>query len=502
MREYLDLFFEDRQLQKIQLFKRMIAERKSEDKQEQIAKDMGLSNLVITKLLSELTHDVENEGICDGTNFEFDIINRVTTTEVEVEDLKRAYLRDSIYFRIVNQLLFHEIPNQQVLLDALKLSPSTYYKRIRELNDRLRPFDIEVTTYRIIGIERRVRHLLALTYATYFSKEDAYIPEKDYERSEIYIANLVDEICQPLNDWQMHFCVTMANITRTRLTNGQVVQYETHQILDLDEFDTPLGVTSHYRIKESLERNLSPVYLQRLSELDLKFETIFILKTMILIQAEFQEDMSVLFSKDFAQRKVACIQVVSDLIYQKKGIKVSEARILKFINSIRNIINEIYSFQDSPFFAEPEQVHNNVLKSSDFSNQLISTIFWKIIENLLENPLPSDISRFHARYFQEYLTKLPTELDLTLLLTQLNVHFRYSHMENNRQLITRELKSSLILACTFEEDKQADVVFTDLRIQRQPDVLYFIDNEPLTLSRWQYIEQAMLEHLKHVNQAS
>jgi hypothetical protein len=496
MREYLDLFFEERQLKKIHLFKQMVTRQSSPEKLSVIARDLGFSNTVMTKLLSELTQDVTNEGLCQGTNFEFDVINHRTTTEVEVEDLKRAYLKDSVYFRIINRLLFHDNPNQQVILDALNISSSTFYKHIRRLNDRLRPFDIEVTTFGIIGSERRIRHLLALTYATYFNKDDGYISDSAYERSEVYIDALTSEICEPLNPWQMHFSVTMANITRIRLFNQHTVSYETHQIVDPDAFDHELGISSHLRIKASLEKNLAPEYLSKLSEQDLRFETIFILKTLILIQAEFQEELSVLFSIDFAKRKMACIQVVEDLIFQKRGITVSQTDILKFMDSIRNIINEIYSFQDSPFIAPSEPTYNDVVKSTDFNNQLIFTIFWKIIEVLLENPTPLDISRFHARYFQEYVTKLPTELDLTILLTQLNVHFKYSHMENNRQLITKELKSSLVLACEFDETRSPHVVFSDLRVHRQPGVLYFVDNEPLTLARWQYMEQAMLAYVK------
>jgi hypothetical protein len=203
-----------------------------------------------------------------------------------------------------------------------------------------------------------------------------------------------------------------------------------------------------------------------------------------------------LFSESFRQKKQACVRVVRDLIFQKRGCLISDEKIQQFLSSIQNIINELYAFQDDQIFTVCETSYYNVVRPSDFNNQLISTLFWKIIEELLDRPTQQTIQRFHDRYFQEYLTKLPAELDLSLLQTQINVHFNYSHMENNQRLIQKELASSLILSVIFDENAPADVVFTDLLVVREPGVLYFIDNVPLTLSRWQYIEQKILNYVK------
>jgi hypothetical protein len=496
MREYLDILFEERQLQKITIFKLMLRLPTTRDKQVRITESMNISMAMFNKLTTELSDDLYEWDICQGTNFKYNVINPETTSEYEIELLKSYYLKDSIYFRIIDQILFGQYQSQQILLEQLGLSAGTFYKRLREINKRLRGLNFEVTTFQLIGDERRIRTVLATIYAKYFAREDAFIPLDAYDRCRAYVEKICGLVCQPLTAWQLHFLTYLTYIAHHRLALGSPLIYTDNPIFDVSIFDQQTSITAHQVIRKVVEENLPPNLVAHMTELEIRSEVVGILNILLLSHVDFKENVYLLNSTSFVTKRNNCIESVQVLIEKRRGYRLEQDTMDKFMMSIKNIINEIVSYQDTPYLTVSDYSFYNVVKATDYHSMLISDILSVIITQLLEHPTVSTVKQLHQRYFQEYVTQLSSEVDLRILRPSVNIHFLYSHLENNKRLLQRELSSSIMLNYTTDETRPANIIFTDIVMKKQEGALYFFDDETLNIDRWQQIEKTILSFAK------
>jgi hypothetical protein len=497
MREYLELLFEDRQLQRLAVFKLMLELPASRDKMIRISQQLSVSMSTLNKLVAELSRDLDYENLCDGTKFEYNIINPSTTTEIEVELLKRCYLKDSIYFRILDAILFNPYDSPKQCIEALQLTQATFYNRLKELNQRLKPFEIEISNFQVLGNEVQIRNLFTLTYATYFSKDDAYMSAFDYEQCQQAFVKIAEKVCSDLNAWQRHFLATLAYIGKHRLSTGHPIVYTTSKIFDMDALTSEDAQSTPQQIRAEIVANLSSRTLPRLTDMDLNWETIYVLNTLILLQVRFNERIEDLYSKRFWDKIQACIGSVQDLILKERGYELSQEVMFDMLRAIKTIVDDVYCLEDAPFLLTEKTAFFNVVRAEDYQELLLSKILWVIIATLQEDASSGTIARIHSRYFQEFITKLPQCDEIRKLQPCLNIHFEYGHLENNLNLIQQQLSRSFIFSFENARTKCPDVVFTDMVLDRQPDTLYFVDDAPMTLERWQYIEQKMLTYITH-----
>jgi predicted transcriptional regulator len=498
MREYLDILFEERQLQKITVFKLMLRFPSARDKQIRIAEAMNITMATLNKLLAELMEDLDEWRICTGSNFQFNIINPETTTEYELELLKRFYLKDSVYFRIIDRILFSQPTTQQELIEQLQLSSGTYYKRLKELNQRLKELNFEINTFQLIGDERRIRTVIATIYATYFLRADAFIPLQAYDSCEAYVDRICNAVCRPITPWQRHYLTFLTFIAHQRIALKSPLIYTANPIFDLSIFDVPTPVTIHHLIRRMMSDYLPSSLSNDMTEIEIRSEVVGVLNALVLAQVEFKENVYLLHSQQFIKKRNACIRDVQTLILQRRGYQLEHDTMLKLMASIKNIINEISSYQDTPYLSVSDYSFYNIVKATDYHSLLISDILTIVIQSFLDEPTALRVKQLHSRYFQEYVTCLSSELDFRVLQPCVNIHFQYSHLENNKNLLIRELSSTMMLNYRVDESEPADIIFTDIVMPKQEGALYFFDDETLNLERWQQIEKSILNYVKKI----
>lgn len=184
----------------ITIIRLLLWQTKKTTKQE-LAKEVKLTQNALKDYLLDIVTTCQSLGHHFEITIEEKVLEMQFSTDINFDKIVIAYVNQSLAYKILRFILEHKKVSIYQLSDEFNSSEATIFRKLRDINQLLKPFHIKIKNGQLVGDELQIRYFyysLLMIVDTEFSSEDiavkhlmAYIqPEFRYTFSKVALKQL------------------------------------------------------------------------------------------------------------------------------------------------------------------------------------------------------------------------------------------------------------------------------------------------------------------------
>jgi hypothetical protein len=501
MRSYLDILFEDEQSTKLEILSYLLT-LKSEDflLYETINHIPSVKSIEkLRDVLQDISEDFQSNYYqsddchLDTQNYKIQGFN-----SSELEQLKRYYLENSMYFKIFDAFLIERYLSSEVIAEECGISIFQYYRAVRELGRRLERFSIGIKNRQLVGKEYFIRFISSHIYGQYLRPDSEYFGgEYDYCDRQMQV--FTDGFLKAYPPIERHWLAVCFFITKNRIRENHFFQDDSMNVLMRDDLFThpSKGADIAQDITKRFISIASNQAIVKLKPEILHDEVIYFLQIMPLSGFRYTFDINTVLNDDVKHQLAFVNYLVEEYFGKCETTKMPETMRTKFTRDIRALLLSVIACQDLVSAQPKGTVNHDIFTYYPIGSAIAAAMLTRILEELITD------GSFEKRYFwgvelyPDFCYNLIADIDNRYILPEVKVLLDFSHAFNAPNFIATQLSSISEANIKIVDDpEEAEILITN--VGRNPNdtqyALQFFFNSLPDYKEFQDVKDAIVAY--------